>query len=284
MSIYLDLDPKPDYRFIAVNQGFAAIHPQPQGVIQFVGGFFFGGWFTQWWHKNLLRPLFEDKYTIIINAFANSSDHWGEAIKLVAIQDSLLTEVTEIAKRKGYEYKIYQLSNPEKEGKYFWLGHSLGCKYIALLELLTDLETEPVEKALKDTFGEAEAKGIQEALARNAIDLGRVSIKNQSSILMAPVIRDFPKILEYLGLKIRPTKTNTFKFIIEATRGDRNLFNLLAGMSFQMNNVADGLAKETVKWVDENIGDTDRLVDGEIKKITIAYGELSFLPRPIKSL
>lgn len=284
MSVYLDLDRQPDYRFIAVNKGFVAIHPKPQGVIQFVGGFFFGGWFPQWWHKELLELLFTEKYTIIINVFANSSDHWGEAIKLVAFQESILTEVREIAKRKNYEYNIYELSNLEKKGKYFWLGHSLGCKYIALLELLTDLETEAVEEALKNTFGELEAEKIKEALVRNESDLSRVSIKNQSSILLAPVVRDFPKIIESIGLKIRPTKADTFKLIVEATKGDRNLFNLLAGMSLKMNNIEDNLAKETAGWVEDKIGGSARLLDGKVKKIAVNYPEFSWLPGPLKSL
>ncbi len=158
-GIYFDSEPEADYRFLAVNKGYVAIHPQPQGVIQFVGGFFFGGWFAQWWHKNLLRPLFAQKYTIIVNPFANSPDHWGQAIKLISFQQSILAEIREIAKKRaGYDYQIYELSPTSRTGKYFWLGHSVGCKYLALLELLTALENQSVEQALKDTFGEKEAK------------------------------------------------------------------------------------------------------------------------------
>lgn len=284
MSIYFDYEPEADYRFIPVNKGHVAIHPQPQGVIQFLGGFFFGGWFPQWWHKNLLRPLFENKYTIIINPFANSPDHWSQAIKLIVFQQSILAEVAAIAKQKsGYDYRIYELSPTSKDTNYFWLGHSLGCKYIALLELLTDLEDKPVEQALQDTFGAEEAKQIKADLDRNEIDLRKVSLKNQPSILMAPVINDLPPIARFLGLEISPSKESTLKFIVEATQGDRNLFNLLSVISFEINNVEDNLAKETVEWTDETIGGTPRLLGGKVQKIALSYPELSFL-RPISGL
>ncbi len=278
MNIYFDREPEPDYRFIAVNKGHVAIHPKPQGVIQFVGGFFFGGWFPQWWHKSLLRPLFEEKYTIIINGFANSSDHWSQAIKLIDFQQSILAEVKEIAKNKpGYDYHIYEQSPTSTEGNYFWLGHSLGCKYIALLELLTDLENKPIAEALEETFGKEEARQIQADLEKNDIDLSKVSLKNQPSILMAPVVNDLSPIARFFGLKIVPSKENTLKFIVEATQNNRNLFNLLSVISFQINNVEDNLAKETVDWIDEKIGGTDRLLTGKVQKIAISCPELSFL-------
>ncbi len=275
MNVYFDRKPEPNYRFIPVSGGgYVAIHPEPQGVIQFIGGFFFGGWFPQWWHKALLRPLFEAKYTIIVNVFANSRNHWRQAIKLISFQEAILAEVKELAEKKGYDFEIYKQDPTDINSNYFWLGHSLGCKYIALLEILSDLEDPDNLEALTETVDEQEAKRIQEYIKNNDIDFKKVSLKNQPSILMAPVINDLSPILTSLGFNVQPSRQQTLDFIIKATQKNNSLFNLLSVIRFKFNNVEDNLAKETVNWIDEKIGGTDRLLTGKVQQVAVSYPEL----------
>jgi len=65
---------------------------------------------------------------------------------------------------------------------------------------------------------------------------------------------------------------------------DRNLFNLLAAISFKMNNIEDSLAKETGTWIDDKIGNTNRLLNGNVQQLTLNYPEFFWLPKPLKSL
>ena len=119
------------FKFRPVSFSWVAIHPEPKGVIQFIGGAFFGT-FPTVFYRYLLQELFEEGYTIIALPFRFSFRHWSIAIDLLKEQEVLRQELSEIASRLGYRQDVYQ-----DKANYFWLGHSLGCKYIALLEFLS---------------------------------------------------------------------------------------------------------------------------------------------------
>ncbi|MEG5067561.1 DUF1350 family protein [Microcoleus sp. B3-A4] len=120
------------FKFQPVSFSWVAVHPQPKGVVQFIGGSFFGSLPTLF-YRYFLQQLFEEGYTVVALPFRFTFRHWPIAIGLLKEQEILRTELTKIAHRLGYESEIYQ-----EPSSYFWVGHSLGCKYIALLEFLSD--------------------------------------------------------------------------------------------------------------------------------------------------
>lgn len=251
---------EPQFKFLPLNFNWVAIHPKPIGVVQFIGGAFFGT-FPTIFYRAILRKLFDQGYTIIAKPYRFTFRHWSVAIGLLRDQQELIEEVAQEAKRLGYNDDLYQeylnsepsLGNPISKGKYFWLGHSLGCKYIALLELLSDLEETSIEQTLKNIFGEEQAEEITNALV--GVDLKDVTLINQGSLLMAPVLADISnavpipflaKFLQGIGLDVKPSKEKTKQFIEDAAGGNRNLFNLISVLGFK----GDIRAQETITWLE----------------------------------
>ncbi|MGL5035271.1 MAG: DUF1350 family protein, partial [Microcystaceae cyanobacterium] len=117
------------FRFQAVSHSWVALHPQPQGVIYFIGGAFFGTFGPMLFYRHLLRYFFDQGYTLILLPFNFTFNHYREAFFLIGEQYQLLPELVRMAQAKDYEYEVYL--NAKKS---YWLGHSIGCKYIALLE------------------------------------------------------------------------------------------------------------------------------------------------------
>jgi len=115
-------------RFEPLGFSWVAFHPQPKGVIRFIGGAFFGS-FPTLSYRYFLETLFESGYTIVAIPFRFTFRHWSVALSLLEEQNELQNLLVEKAKAAGYDGKFY-LEN----SNYFWVGHSLGCKYIALLE------------------------------------------------------------------------------------------------------------------------------------------------------
>jgi hypothetical protein len=165
------------FKFQPVSFSWVAVHPQPKGVVQFIGGTFFGSLPTLF-YRYFLQQLFEEGYTVIALPFRFTFRHWPIAIGLLKEQQILRTELTKIAQRLGYESEIYQ-----EPSSYFWVGHSLGCKYIALLEFLSD-ERYP---NIVDKFSDRpDYEQIERLIENQGID--RPSIKGQPSLLLAPDI------------------------------------------------------------------------------------------------
>lgn len=214
------------FNFHPVSFSWVAIHPEPKGVIQFIGGAFFGT-FPTIFYRYLLQTLFDEGYTIIALPFRFSFRHWSIAIDLLKEQEVLRKELAIITGNSDYQEKT----------NYFWLGHSLGCKYIALLEFLSCEQWQQIMTSC------VEQKAYQqvEAIINNA-DLKTASIVGQPSLLIAPDISDtesaipvpaLARFLDRIGLGVLPTRKQTQCFI-EASR----LFNLTALISFNKDTLA----------------------------------------------
>ena len=80
----------------------------------------------------LLQTLYQEGYTLVALPFRFSLHHWQIAYSLLDEQHRLRQILPDLAHHQGYASSIYQDGS-----SYQWLGHSLGCKYIALLELLS---------------------------------------------------------------------------------------------------------------------------------------------------
>jgi hypothetical protein len=216
----------PVFRFNPVAFSWVAIHPEPKGVIQFIGGAFFGT-FPTVFYRYFLQTLFEEGYTIIAFPFRFSFRHWSIAIALLKEQEILRKELSDITGNDLYLEKA----------NYFWLGHSLGCKYIALLEFLSSEQW----KQIAESCIKPQAYQQIEKIITNA-GLEIASILNQPSLLVAPDIsntesaipvRAIARFLDRVGLGVMPTREQTQCFIEGS-----GLFNLTAMISFNKDKLA----------------------------------------------
>jgi hypothetical protein len=148
--------------------------------------------------------------------FDVSLDHFTVAESLLIERDRVCERLPELA-----------------EVPFFWVGHSLGCKLIALLEAYTDPEHNLF---LPPNCSPATA---------------RRGIFDEPSLLIAPSIGDttaalpvpiLPQILDALGLGVRPTRAETQRLILED-----ELFHLTALISFDDDRVAGSATGSPVK-------------------------------------
>ncbi len=249
------------FKFRPIHFNWVAIHPQPIGIVHVIGGAFFGT-FPTIFYRYLLRRLFEQGYTIAALPFRFTFRHWSVAIGLVKDQRELRKAISVEAKRLGYEYEIYEEQPTAEKPNHFWLAHSVGCKYIALLELLSDLEERDIQEILGDCAGLSQSQQIENSL--RGVDLKEISLKNQPSILLAPVIAGIEsavplpalaELVKKLGLDVQPNVKQTRCLINRS-----NLFNLTEAISFGEDDIAssteigeDGEPKGTVEWLQEHL-------------------------------
>jgi Protein of unknown function (DUF1350) len=223
------------FRFSPLSFSWVALHPEPKGVVQFIGGAFFGS-FPNLFYRYLLKQIFLEGYTVVALPFRFTFRHWSVAISLLREQQALRPLLAQRAKELGYDPSIYG-----ETSRYQWLGHSLGCKYIALLELLAqwsqdaDKVSRQIQKNTKRS--DAQIQQIQQSVKGLSI-----SIKDQKSLLMAPDISNtqdaiqvpfLPEFLDSIGLGVLPTKQETFDLIQQST-----LFNLAKMISFDQDKIA----------------------------------------------
>lgn len=247
--------------FKPINFNWVAIHPRPIGIVHFIGGAFFGT-FPTIFYRYIFSQLFQQGYTIAALPFRFTFRHWSVAISLVRDRERLRQGIIAEAKRLGYEYKIYQEEPTSANPNHFWLAHSLGCKYIALLELLTELEYRNIREFLSDCVGEEQAVNLERSL--HGVDFEEISLKNQPSILIAPVISGIESaipvtplanLVKKLGLDVQPTVKQT-RCLINKSR----LFGLTAAIAFANDKIAsnpdigdDGEPIGTVQWLQQHV-------------------------------
>ncbi|WP_442949901.1 DUF1350 family protein [Nostoc sp.] len=257
-------------RFKPVSHSWVALHPKPKGVIQFIAGAFFGTFGPMLFYRYLLQSLFEQGYTIILLPFNFTFNHYVEAGFLMREQYEILPELVKMASVAGYDYEAYL-----DDKNFSWIGHSLGCKYISLLEGFTALPPKPQEreqfirKLLSKTSDESEIESVIadinilfDELTRKRdevkkliytyvhkdININSVFIKGQVSILLAPAIADtgsairpqfLADIIDNLGWGVKPTVEETQHLI-----KDSGLFNIMGLICFKSDNIA----KSTCEW------------------------------------
>lgn len=228
----------PTFKFIPLSSSWVAIHPQPRGVIQFIGGAFFGS-FPTVFYRHFLSELFANGYTIIALPFRFSFEHWSIAIGLLKEQSILGQAIPKEARKLGYDDSIYGDTS-----KYFWVGHSLGCKYLALLEFLSE---DDWRDKLRECADSREVERVERDFDR--INPGKTSILSQPSLLIAPDISNtesaipipaLARLIDRLGLGVKPRRKQTQCFIKLS-----DLFNLTAMISFSQDTVAGSLTDIT---------------------------------------
>jgi hypothetical protein len=315
-------------KFQPVSHSWVALNSKPKGVIQFVGGAFFGTFWPMFFYHSLLQRLFNDGYTIVILPFNFTFDHYAEAGFLIREQYEIMPELVRRAIFAKYDYKPYL-----SDQNFSWLGHSIGCKYIALLEgfsalpdigkssdpdycdnidklrqfinsivrstnttdseieiinkvesiftdlliLINDLEIKRQEaEQLIEYYIEREDNFQQ---LQKSIKISSIFIKNQPSLLLAPVNtgldsaipQPFADIIIKLGFNVKPTPEETYALIKE---GD--LFNIMGLNSFK----TDKLALSTCEWFENTFrkppeGFRENLNGGHLRPLAIRLGDFA---------
>lgn len=242
---------------------WVAIHPDPLGVIQFVGSFFIFGSLPTVFYNSLLRNLYNQGYTIIaypcsvippIIWRSRRVDHWQASIRLLTEEYALKQELVAYILKQGNEDLLKLYLN---QSNYFWLGHSLGCKYISILEIISsnwqNIEHNLIQCGFKPEDIEiikAEVKTLEfeRIKSDNQIDrflsnkgrqtsfTSKRGIIDQPSIFIAPEIygtRDSSGAT-IPGFKIFPTGDETLCLIKQTT----DYFNLTALIEFERDEIS----------------------------------------------
>lgn len=190
MLLHASMSRTPPYRKVSESQ--VAVNPSPDspGVVEFYGGYGFGhlplasyGW--------LLDAVYAAGYSLIVVPYSSGFDHWKTAGRLLKEREAVLRAVPEL---RGLPH--------------WWLGHSLGCKLILLLDAATSAANE-----FQPPTGGAEAfRGLR-------------GVRDDRVVLMAPDIsgtsaaipvRWLAWLLDLLGLGVRPTPAETYALLERA--------------------------------------------------------------------
>jgi len=177
-------------RFQPIRRSWVAPHPNPQGVIEFLGGALFGT-VPRLSYSHFLHSLYEAGYTVITLPFPFGLDH-------AAIAENLLIERDQVLQALDGEHQAVPR---------FWVGHSLGCKYIILLEAYQKIWNQPSLLIAPDISDTKEAVPI-------------------------PVLGYF---LDRINRGVRPNRRETQRLLQEKKN---SLFNLTALIAFQDDQIA----------------------------------------------
>lgn len=197
-------------------------HGRPKRVLQFVGAFLFGS-FPQNYYGSLFNSLAKRGYAIVAHRFPCNPlqyDHWEVALRLLQEQHS---------------QKILHADAANA-----WIGHSLGCKFIILMEILSN-QSKRRDIVLQSILPRPKADQLIERVNSILLD-NRVStslIYNQPSLFMAPEIsntfRLFRSGWQFNNGQAQPTLQQTKDMVNTSTE----LFNLTRIISFDQDLIAE---------------------------------------------
>lgn len=232
-----------------------SLHNNPKGVIQFIGAFVFGS-FPEKSYKYLFECLHNQQYSLVVYSFPLQPfnlNHWKIAIQLlVDMYNTRISIIKEISCNKNLnrEEKNTLINLYLSDSNYSWLGHSLGCKYTMLLEILSNDNPEILSRCLnsrnmdqlqQDIFKLEQARESTIETISKIINKPckiRPFIRDQPCLLLAPEINNSVQIFSKsfhppsgLGFPSR----NETKCLIE---NSQNIFTLTAILSFNLDNIA----------------------------------------------
>ncbi len=306
-------DSKKHLCFKPFANSWVALHPQPKGIIQFVGSFFIFGSLPTVFYNPLLRSLYNQGYTIIAYPCSvippiiwrlRLVDHWQASIRLLTEEYALKQELVAYILKQGDEDLLELYLN---QSNYFWLGHSLGCKYISILEIISsnweNIEDHLVRCGFKPEDIEiikAEVKTLEsERIASNnrlnrfLSNKGRqTSFTSKRGIIDQPSIFIAPEIYgtrnrsgsTIPGLDIFPTGEETLCLINKTT----DYFNLTALIEFERDEISYDDVKALKAELETR---TDRLIyqkfpgcDLKIKQLSSIFSHLQPTGKVVKPL
>ncbi|MDJ0898499.1 MAG: DUF1350 family protein [Xenococcus sp. MO_188.B8] len=234
-----------------------AFHPHPKGVIQFIGGFISGS-FPEVSFRYLFQDLYEQGYSLVVYHFPFNPfqfNHWSVAIDI--LEDLYKVRFQIIKQLFCTTVTDRQLNFYANDSNYFWLGYSLGCKYILLLEILSDDhdEFQRRDRVLSSCLREEELKKTQQDIERadccRDLAIDRISelvgrrcqispfVKDQPSLLLAPEINNTVEVAnQHIGLFSFwdfPSRDQIQCLISKS----REIFNLMGLISFKEDTIAE---------------------------------------------
>lgn len=200
--------PSPSFSFVPLHFGWAAVPPQPSSLVIFVGGAFFGS-FPTVFYRAVLHKLHNRGCAVVALPFRFSFRHWDIALSIAEYQTELRSEIATLGAVLSNGLPLPTV----------WIGHSLGCKYIALIELLSDAERPVFSTAVKECLSSPEREALQQRIL--ALDLERISLIDQPSMLIDPVISDLDSAVPFRALRqllprrlrVWPSREETFCLI-----------------------------------------------------------------------
>lgn len=207
-------------RFQPLHFGWVALPPQPKAVVVFIGGAFFGTYPT-FFYRGFLRVLYDLGYAVVALPFRFTFRHWDIAISLSIYLAELKKEVNALLASTDSNGGLQQ-KNTETRLPYLWVAHSLGCKYVALLELLSESEDMSSMRAIKEAFTEVDPRQLKELVAKlELIEADQLSLLNQPQLLVDPVIASLDAAIPWKPLekifapllKVIPSRETTFRLI-----------------------------------------------------------------------
>ncbi|MEM7758338.1 MAG: DUF1350 family protein [Cyanobacteria bacterium P01_A01_bin.40] len=182
--------------FKPISRSWVAVSKRemPLGVIEFIGGAGLGTFPTIAYH-HFLTTLWEHGYTVIAVPYPLGFNHQAIAQYLKDERDIIRTTL-------NYDAKIPQI----------WVAHSLGCKYIALLEIQKDIIDQP-SLLIAPNIGSTE----------NAIPW-----------------RCLASLLDRFNLGVRPSRDTTLAWIRQAVSANE-LFHITSLISFEQDCISGNL-------------------------------------------
>lgn len=232
-------------RFQPLHFGWVALPPRPKAVVVFIGGAFFGTYPT-FFYRGFLRVLYDLGYAVVALPFRFSLRHWDIALSLSIYLAELKKEVNALLAPTGSNRGL-QEQNTEARLPYLWVAHSLGCKYVALLELLSESEDMSSMRAIKEAFAEVDRRQLKELEAKlELIEAEQLSLLNQPQLLVDPVIASLDAAIPWKPLekifapllKVIPSRETTFRLIDQST-----LFSLTKILSLQSKTAHDTIER-----------------------------------------
>jgi hypothetical protein len=171
-------------QFHPLHFSWVALPQKPRAIVVFVGGAFFGS-FPTLFYRGFLRSLYDAGYGVVALPFRFSFQHWDIAISLAIYQPELKKEIQALLQaRQAADQEAMEIS-------YIWLAHSLGSKYIALLELLSESEDLTTLGLIMETFRQVSPRLGGELRGKlQLINAPAFTLRNQPQILVDPVISD----------------------------------------------------------------------------------------------
>jgi hypothetical protein len=231
--------------YIQISRSKVAFNKAGKGVVQFYGGQFFGN-FPLSSYEYFFSQIYEAGYTLIVTPFQFGTNHLKIAAQLLHERDTIRDIL------------------PQLHGlTHFWLGHSLGCKFITLLEAWTDKKTNRFSPDL-------EISGAAELMQHYPNLKG---ILDEPSVLIAPVFADdsdlvpfkpLTYLIEALGLGIVPTR----EYVRDLVSKD-DLFNECAVVTFESDGISGNAA------ADPKTKDSPWLID------TLTHNRKTFLTQQL---
>jgi hypothetical protein len=219
-------------KWLPFQHSFVKINPNAKGTVLFIGGYLYGTLPT-WSYNNMLNHLFHKGFTVIPYSYSPVQlNHWKLANDLLDEIEHIKRDIIHQSERAGYRTDVYLAPD-----KYCFVGHSLGCECISLIQFLSftkDKQNKLLQEA-RDKLGPEKVTDSDFSDVDSLPEERPVPYK--ASLLMAPCFKNPLR-------GIRP-KQELMQYAIE----NGSLLPLTALISFK----GDDIAGEDVNWLHQNL-------------------------------